>query len=333
MIKQEKKTNGFADSFKRRVANGGTSLSLVITLVIICAFWTIVTKNHVFFTVKNFTNILVNTSITAIMAAGATIAMLLGGMDISQYAVATLASVTSAMLLQSGIHWAVAMLASLAVAAVAGTLNGFLVAHMKISAVVTTMGTMQIFRGIAYIITGAHTIMISDKAFLMPGRYYIFKVIPVSVLIMGAIYLIVFYVLKYTSFGRKIFSVGGNKQASYLSGINPVRVTMASMICSALCAGVAGILLCSQTGAAIPTTGVGSEMTVLAGVILGGISLQGGRGKISGTLLGVLVIGTISNGLTLCNVDAFVQMIVNGMVLIAAVLIDLLRNGTYRKAS
>lgn len=318
---------------RRRLRNAGTSFSLVIALIFICIIWTIFTKNHVFFSVKNFTNILVNSSITSIMAAGATIAMLLGGMDISQYAVATLASVTSAMLLQLGVPMGVAILASLFVAAIAGLINGFLVAKMKISAVVTTMGTMQIFRGVAYIITGAKTIMVSNKAFLVLGRHYIFNVIPVSVLIMIGIYLIVYYVLKYTSFGRKIFSVGGNKQASYLSGINPMRITMASMVASALCAGVAGVLLTSQTGAAIPSTGVGSEMAVLAGVILGGISLSGGKGKISGTILGVLVIATISNGLTLCNVDAFIQMIVDGFVLIAAVLLDLFRNGTYRKAS
>ena len=117
------------------------------------------------------------------------------------------------------------------------------------------------------------------------------------------------------------------------TSIDPTGVTMASMVASALCAGVAGVLLASQTGAAIPSTGVGSEMTVLAGVILGGISLSGGKGHISGTILGVLVISTISNGLTLCNVDSFIQMIVDGFVLIAAVLLDLFRNGTYRKAS
>ena len=293
-MEANQKGSSIGQRLRARMRGASTSFSLVIALVIICVIWTVFTKDHVFFTLRNFTNILVNSSITSIMAAGATIAMLLGGMDVSQYAVATLASVTAAMTLGAGVPTVFAILAALAVAALAGIVNGFLVAHMKISAVVTTMGTMQMFRGVAYIITGAKTIMISDKAYLVLGRYYIGDIIPVSVLLVAAIYVIVFYVLKYTSFGRKIFSVGGNKQASYLSGI-------------------------SQTGAAIPSTGVGSEMTVLAGVILGGISLSGGKGHISGTILGVLVISTISNGLTLCNVDSFIQMIVDGFVLIAAV--------------
>lgn len=332
-MEANQKGSSIGQRLRARMRGASTSFSLVIALVIICVIWTVFTKDHVFFTLRNFTNILVNSSITSIMAAGATIAMLLGGMDVSQYAVATLASVTAAMTLGAGVPTVFAILAALAVAALAGIVNGFLVAHMKISAVVTTMGTMQMFRGVAYIITGAKTIMISDKAYLVLGRYYIGDIIPVSVLLVAAIYVIVFYVLKYTSFGRKIFSVGGNKQASYLSGIDPTGVTMASMVASALCAGVAGVLLASQTGAAIPSTGVGNEMTVLAGVILGGISLSGGKGHISGTILGVLVISTISNGLTLCNVDSFIQMIVDGFVLIAAVLLDLFRNGTYKKAS
>ena len=329
----ERKRESVGGKFRRKIQNAGTSFSLVITLLIICVIWTVFTKNHVFFTFKNFTNILVNSSITAIMAAGATIAMLLGGMDVSQYAVATISSVTSAMLLQANVPMLIAIVGALLIAVVAGFINGFLVARMKVSAVVSTMGTMQIFRGVAYIITGAKTLMITNKSFLVLGRHYLFNAIPVSVLIMIGIYILVWYVLKYTSFGRKVFSVGGNKQASYLSGINAERVTMTAMVASALCAGVAGVMLASQTGAAIPSTGVGSEMTVLTGVILGGISLSGGKGKISGTLLGVLVIATISNGLTLLNVGAFIQMIVDGSVLIAAVLLDLLRNGTYKKLS
>lgn len=267
----------------QRINEGGTSLSLIIALILAAIVFTIISPNHVFFTMKNFSNILVNSSITAIMAAGCTVAMLLGGMDISQYSIATLSSVTAAVLIQRGVAVPLAVVAMLITAAVAGSVNGFFVSCVKIPAVITTMGTMQIFRGIAYIVTGAQTIMITES--------------------------------------------------SYLSGISATKIEFGAMMYAAVCAGLGGFLLSSQTGAAIPSSGAGSEMSILAGVILGGISLSGGKGKISGSLLGILVIATITNGLTLCNVNSFIQMIVNGSILIAAVFLDLLRNGTYGKKS
>ena len=316
-----------------RKLGGGTSLSLVIALVITAIVFTIISPNHVFLTMKNFSNILVNSSITAIMAAGAMVAMLLGSMDISQYAVATLASVTAAMMMERGTPFVLALLALLAISALCGLINGLLFAKFKVPGVVTTMGTMQIFRGIAYIISGAKTVMIENEAYRVVGRTYIFGIIPVSILLLVLVILITFYVLNYTSFGRKVYAVGGNKQASYLSGISADKIGFGAMMYSAICAGVGGFLLSSQTSAAIPSSGTGKEMSILSGIILGGISMSGGKGKVSGTVLGLLVIATIKNGLTLCNVDAFVQMIVEGSILIVAVLIDLLRNGSYKRQS
>lgn len=321
------------NSIKSLLTNSSTSMSLVIALIIVSVIFTIISPRHVFFSIRNVSNILVNSSITLIMAAGCTIAMLLGGMDISQYAVATLASVTAALCMENGMNVFIAILLLILISAAAGAVNATFVSLFKIPAVVTTMGSMQIFRGIAYIITNARTIMINDPRYLVVGRTYIFNVIPVSILLMALVYVITWYVLKYTSFGRKVFAVGGNAHASYLSGISAAKIQFGAMMYSAVCAGLGGFLLSSQTGAAIPSSGVGSEMSILSGVILGGISLSGGKGKISGTILGVLVIAAIKNGLTLCNVDSFVQMIIEGSILIAAVLLDLLRNGTYKKKS
>lgn len=317
----------------KKTSSGSTSVSLVIALAIAAVIFTIVSPNHVFMSVKNFSNILVNCSITAIMAAGSTVAMLLGGMDISQYAVATLGSCTAALMIEKGMPFGFALLVMLAVCLACGAVNGFLFACLKIPAVVTTMGTMQIFRGIAYIATDARTIMIMNPSYQVVGRSYIFGVIPVSVLLMAFVYLVTFYILKYTSFGRKVFAVGGNKQASYLSGISATKIQFGAMMYGAVCAGIGGFLLSSQTGAAIPSSGSGSEMSILTGVILGGISLSGGKGKISGTILGVLFVAVVKNGLTLCNVDSFIQMIVEGSILAVAVFLDLARNGAYKKAN
>ena len=327
----EKKSGGF--DIRKFIKNSGTSFSLFLALLIAGIVFAIISPNHVFLKPRNFSNLLVNSSITSIMAAGCTVAMLLGGMDIAQYSVATLSSITAAMLMQNGTPVALAIIIMLLVSAACGAINGAFVAFLKIPAVVTTMGTMQIFRGIGYIVSKAKTVMISEPAYLVVGRSYIFDVIPVSIILMVVVYLITFYMLKYTSFGRKVFAVGGNKQASYLSGISAPRIQFGALMYSAITAGIAGFLLSSQTGAAIPSSGAGSEMSIMAGVILGGISLSGGKGKISGTVLGVLVIATIKNGLTLCNVNAFIQMIVEGSILIAAVVLDLVRNGAYKRAN
>ena len=327
----EKKSKGIG--IRTIAQNGGTAFSLFLALVLAGIVFAIISPNHVFLKPRNFSNLLVNSSITSIMAAGCTVAMLLGGMDIAQYSVATLSSITAAILMQNGTPVALAIIIMLLISAVAGAINGAFVAYLQIPAVVTTMGSMQVFRGIAYIISNAKTVMIEEPAYLVVGRSYIFNVIPVSVILMVIVYLVTFYMLKYTSFGRKVFAVGGNKQASYLSGISAPHIQFGAMMYSALCAGIAGFLLSSQTGAAIPSSGAGSEMSILSGVILGGISLSGGKGKISGTVLGVLVIATIKNGLTLCNINAFIQMIVEGSILVAAVFLDLMRNGAYKRAN
>ncbi len=309
----------------------GSSFSLVIALLIISLIWTLITKDHIFLTFKNISNILVNSSIMAIMAAGLTVAMILGGMDISQYSIAAVTAMVAATLLQANVSVPIVIIIAILVGAVAGSVNGFLVSIVKIRAIVTTIGTMQIFRSICYLMYNGETVMITNDSYKAIGRLYLFDVIPLSVIIMAAIFAITFYVLKYTSFGRKVYAVGGNPQASYLSGININAVRFGAFVYSGISAAIAGIMYSSLIGAAIPSAGQGGELTVIAAVILGGISLAGGKGKISGTILGILVLATITNGMTLVNVPSFYQMAINGIVLILAVFIDLLRNGTYKK--
>ena len=150
--------------------------------------------------------------------------------------------------------------------------------------------------------------------------------VPVVVLLMIVMFAITAYVLKYTSFGRKIYAIGGNKNASYLSGINIRRVQMGGFVYCSVAGALGGILLASQVGVALPTCGIGSDMDVIASVVLGGVSLSGGCGKVSGTLLGALILQTISNGMTLLSVQSYWQMVIKGIVLILAVLIDVMRS-------
>ena len=192
-----------------------------------------------------------------------------------------------------------------------GSINASLVSFLKIPAIIATLGTMQIFRGAAWLIKDA-TVMVSDKTMLALGRGRLVGVVPYSVLIAIVILAITYYILKYTSFGRKVYMVGGNEQASFLSGINSKFVKLMAFIFSGLTAAIAGFLLACQVGAALPQSGAGTEMNTISAVILGGVSLAGGKGKMSGTILGILILQTINNGLTLLSVNAYYQMVVSG---------------------
>ena len=309
--------------------SGGTTLSLIIVYVLMCAVFAILSPY--FLRVKNFTNIFVYMSITGVMAAGVTVAMLLGAMDISQYAIATMASVVAAKIINADGSIFLAIIAALLTGIAAGAFNGVCFAVLKIPAIVVTLGTMQIFRGMAYLLARGATIMINSKAYSVIGKYYIGGFLPVCVLILIVVMAIIWIVLKRTKFGRLVYAVGGNENASFLSGINVALVKFTAMVICGATAAVAGLITSSQVSAAIPSNGVGNEMPVLSGVILGGISLNGGKGHISGTIIGILILATIQNGMTLLSISTFYQMIINGSVLIVAVLLDVIRSGALKK--
>lgn len=314
---------------KKKLTSASNTWSLVIVLILICAVFTVLSPY--FLSLKNFLNIGTYAAIVGVMGAGVTVAMLLSNIDLSQYSVLTLASMVATILMQNGASLFVAIIAALAVGVVCGIINGTLIAWLKISGIITTMGTMQIFRGVAYLMTNGKTVMVLNKSYDVIGRGYLFKTIPVAILIMIFVFAVIFYVLKYTSFGRKVFAVGGNESSCYLSGIKVPMIKFYAMIISSVCASIAGLITSSQVGAAVASTGVGAEMGVLAAVILGGISLTGGRGKISGTVIGIFILAIIQNGMTLLSIASFYQMIINGSILIIAVFIDVLRRGVLSK--
>ena len=317
--------------FKKMNALGndmGNTLSLAIALFILCVVWSF--KSPYFLTMQNIMNILMFASILAIRASGLTVSMIMGGMDISQNAIGAVTALLCALVSASGAPWWAVIIMVFGLGLLMGAINATLVSYLKIAAIITTLGTMQIFRGAAWLIKDA-TVMVKDPILLKLGRGRLFGVIPYVAIIAVVILAIIYYVLKFTSFGRKVYMVGGNEHASYLSGINVNRVKFISFLISGVTAGIAGFLLACQVGAALPQSGAGTEMSTISAVILGGISLSGGKGKISGTILGILILQTINNGLTLLSVNAYYQMVVSGTVLLLAVMIDIIRSGALRK--
>ncbi|MEG0257773.1 MAG: ABC transporter permease [Christensenella sp.] len=316
-------------SMKERMGSMGNNLSLIIAIIGLCVVLGIVSP--FFMSFDNMMNILLASGITLIRASGATIAMITGGMDLSQNAVGAVAGVLCATISVSlgAPVWAVILL-SIAVGLGFGAINGVLIAYLKINPIITTIGTMQIFRGIAYLFTGV-TLQVSDKNLIFMGRGYLGGAVPVSVIIAFAIFFAAFFLLKYTRFGRQVYMVGGNETASRLSGINSSKIKFICYLISGVTAGFAGMLVSAQVGAALPQSGLGTEMNVIAAIVLGGLSLSGGKGSMVGTLLGILVLSIVANGLQVLGVNQYVQMVVTGCILILAVLIDVIRSGALKK--
>lgn len=328
MFDKNTRTGKSVRNVVKSVTDLGNILSLAIALILLSVVWGILSPY--FFTLKNIMNVLMFASILAIRASGLTVAMITGGLDISQNAIGAVTALLTALVSLMGAPWWLLIFVVLALGLLMGLINATLHAVLKIAAIIATLGTMQIFRGTAWLIKDA-TVMVRDPVILTLGRGRLFGVVPYVTIVAVAILAITYYLLKFTSFGRKVYMVGGNEHASYLSGINVNRIKFVAFVISGITAGIAGFLLSAQVGAALPQSGSGTEMSTISAVILGGISLAGGKGKIAGIILGILILQTINNGLTLLSVNAYFQMVVSGSVLILAVLIDIIRSGALRK--
>jgi ribose transport system permease protein len=276
-----------------------------------------------FLSVNNLTNVLLQTSITAIVAFGMTYVLLLGDVDLSAGSTIALIGTTSALAVNSGIPLIVALPLAMLVAGCLGATNGVMSAVFGLPAFVVTLATMGIFRGITYILTGGIPITVSDDNFLAIGNGD-FLSIPNPIWILFALFWVSHFILSKTVFGRRIYFAGGNREAALYSGINVVKVKIFVFIVMGLMAGVSGIIATSRLYSAQPTAGIGAELDAIAAAVLGGTGLSGGYGTILGTLIGALTIGVINNGMNLLGVPYFYQLIVKGIVILIAVYVDVL---------
>jgi ribose transport system permease protein len=311
----------------RRVDFSGEIFSILIALILLCAFFSL--TSPYFLTIKNILNFTMNTSILGIMASGLFIAMVIGEIDVSQYSILALSSGIMVVLIRRGFSSGLAIAVAIGVSLVCGMINGSLVAFLRINPIITTLGAMMVYRGISYNITEARALGVTGNFFSAVGSGRIFGV-PVSVYIMLGVYLLVHIMLTYTAHGKRVYAVGGNPEASYISGIDVKMVRFWGLVVSAGTAGLAGLIFVSQVGATVPTAGEAGLMDVVTAVVLGGISLSGGKGKIGGTLIGVLILAVLQNGMVLLSVQAYYQLIVKGGVILLAVFVDSLRGGGFK---
>jgi ribose transport system permease protein len=288
-------------------------------------FVTLALLSPFFLSAQNMVNLLMATAILAIVAVFTTMLMISGGLDLSVGSVVALTGVVIAVLQPVVGIWPAA-LAGLLAGVLFGALNGLLVTRVGINAVITTLGTLYVARGAALVLSNGLTKPVFDEGFAVLGAGLVFGV-PIPVLIALILFLIGIIVLNYTTYGRALYAVGGNAEASRLAALPVKRYQFLAYLFSGFSAGLAGVVLTSRLYAAAPQAATGLEFSVIAAVVLGGTSLAGGKGTLLGTFLGVLILGTLNNGMTLLSLSSDYQQIVQGTVLLLAVAIDQVRLG------
>ena len=279
--------------------------------------------NTNFISPTNLLNLLRQVSVNALIAFGMTFVIITGGIDLSVGSTLALSGALTAGILAAGVPPIVAIFAGLLIGAALGLLNGIVITKGKVAPFIATLATMTIFRGLTLVYTEGNPItgFSDDFTFLFFGRGYLFG-IPFPVVLMAIAFGILFVLLHKMTFGRKTFAIGGNENASYIAGIKSDRVKYTVYAISGMMSALAGLILTSRLNSAQPTAGTAYELDAIAAVVIGGTSLAGGKGRIVGTLIGALIIGTLNNGLNLLGVSSFYQQVVRGIVIIIAVLLD-----------
>lgn len=296
--------------------------------IIIFLIWAIYLAfaTDTFLTSKNIFTVLRQAAIVSIVGIGEMLVMLLGGMDVSLAALLGFSGVfTAGLMIDFNFPAWLAILIGILVGGVVGAINGFLVTKVKINSVIATLGMMNVINGIAYTYTGGVTLygdQLDSIGFLSRG--YI-GAIPVPVIIMFAFYLVFYFIFNHTVFGANIYSIGNNEKASWLAGIRTDRMRIIAYILAGLLAGFGGVLQVSRQGSALAGMGDDFLFPILTAVILGGISLSGGKGRIQNTLIAAIFLVAITNGMVLMGMSIYTQRIVSGLILIIALSLDRLR--------
>lgn len=316
---QEVKKSSFKID-KKMIQKMAAGLSLVIMFI----FFSI--SSPYFLNFDNIITIGLQTAVIGVMAVGVTFVIVTAGMDLSLGAIIALSGVSAGIFVNKGFGIFLSILLALVVGLLFGGLNGLLIGKLKLPPFISTLGAMMVARGLALILTDAKPVYFDAAPnFSQISQGKLFEVIPYPVIYLIVIAVISSFILKKTLIGRHIFAIGSNEEAARLSGINIFKTKMfAYMYCGLLCA-FAGVIMAARINSGQPTAGSGYELDAIAAVVIGGTSLSGGEGSITGTIIGALIMGVLKNGLNLMNVSQNWQMLAMGVVVIGAVYMDILR--------
>jgi ribose transport system permease protein len=294
-------------------------LVLLVVLVVMCIVVSFLSP--FFLTQRNIMNTLRQVSLTAICGFGLAMVLLVGEIDLSVGSQQAVAGFSSVYILNTTHSIPLAIAAALICGVIVGAINGLLVTKAKINSLIATLGTMAIWRGVVMVITGAVSFQIEVQEFRELATGFV-GFVPNAVVVAAILFLVIYYILNHTTFGRKIYAIGGNKEASRLSGLPVDTIKISVFIISSVLTMLSGVMLASRMASAQPLAGTGFEMLVIAAIILGGVSMNGGAGTITGALMGMMILAVLQNGLTLLDVNSFWQDITRGIVIILAVFVD-----------
>ena len=301
---------------------------ILIALAALCVVLSLVSEN--FLTSRNIINVLRQTSINGILAIGMTFVILTRGIDLSVGSVVALAGVVSASFATTSASGFIPgapyvailpMIVGVATGIAMGALSGVAVARFLVPAFVATLGMLSAARGLTLIYSGGRPIPALTDGYRWIGTGDIAG-IPVPIILFALVFAVAHFVLTRTRFGRHVYAVGGNPHAAKVSGLPVRRIRFAVYVISGALAGIAGMVLAARTGSALPQAGVAYELDAIAAVVIGGTSLAGGIGRVSGTVIGALLIGVMNNGLDLLGVESYYQQVIKGALIVAAVLLD-----------
>ena len=288
----------------------------VIGLVALCAVMACLPGE--FLAAENLTNVLRQVSLNANIAVGMTIVILTGGIDLSVGAVMALSMTTAAGAMLAGLPVAVAIAMALGMGLLCGSINGLLIAYVRLPAIIVTLAMMEIPRGAALLYTGGYPLSGLPKGFEFWGRGGVLG-IHTPILIMLAVFAMAYVMLNLYPVGRYLYGIGGNEEAVRLSGIRVQRYKLLAYTLSGLTAAISGVVLSSRLMSGQPNAGEGAELDAIAAVVLGGTSITGGRGHILGTLVGALMLGVLNNGLNMMQVSPYTQRVLKGVIIILAI--------------
>ena len=314
-------------SFSARVKKGITTyfkenLAILVAFIILCVGLSIATPT--FFTKDNILNVLRQVATNSNLAIGLTMAIIIGGIDLSVGAILAFSGLLCASFISDGMNLGLAVLLAFTLGALFGLLNGLIIAYTNMPPFVVTLATQNIARGIVNVYANGPPISARNPVFNFLGVGY-FLGIPLPVIYSFVLLAVMILILGRSKFGRQLYAVGGNEEAARFSGINIKKVKIiVYTLCGAL-ASFSGIILAARMYSGQPTAGDGFELDAIAASVLGGVSFSGGVGKLGGTIIGVLVLGVLTNGLNLLNINSFWQYIIKGIIILLAVYLDILK--------
>jgi ribose transport system permease protein len=298
----------------------------VSMLLILIAMWFVLSLlSPYFFTVGNLSEITLQTAVIGIIAAGETLIIISGGIDLSVGSIFACSGVLGGLVFQNTANWPTALLTTIICGGILGLANGFFITRLRVPPFIATLGMLGIARGFALIFSRGIPIFGLSEPYLWIGQGKVLNFIPVPTIIMLLVFASVFFIAHFTRFGRFTYAIGSNAEAAVLSGINLKFVTLCIYAGGGLLCGVASIIEAARLATIQPAGGNGYELLAIGAVVIGGTSLFGGEGNVIATLIGAIIETTIRNGLNILGVNAFWQYVVNGGVIIAAVAIDQLK--------